>query len=172
MSSASSRTGSRRHRLGAVDGEDELGEDRTSAWNIPCGAAGGGSGRPRRERRVGAARQATSSCRYGCADDFGDSVTFIVQILDRLLNVQPGVRRSCTPPPAHADHVAQAVGVSRQTVSNMLNAPDLVHAKTRGRVEAEIADQGYPPTGPRSPCGSAARFLGYCVPPPPLPATR
>lgn len=41
--------------------------------------------------------------------------------------------------------VARRAGVSRQTVSNVLNAPDLVRAPTRARVEAAIADLGYRP---------------------------
>lgn len=43
------------------------------------------------------------------------------------------------------DDVARAAGVSRQTVSNVLNAPDVVKAETRTRVEAAIAQLGYRP---------------------------
>lgn len=41
--------------------------------------------------------------------------------------------------------VAQRAGVSRQTVSNVLNAPDRVASVTRERVEAAIAELGYRP---------------------------
>lgn len=41
--------------------------------------------------------------------------------------------------------VARAAAVSRQTVSNVLNAPHLVRAATRKRVEAAIAMTGYRP---------------------------
>lgn len=41
--------------------------------------------------------------------------------------------------------VAQAAGVSLQTVSNVLNAPHLVRAQTKERVEAVIAATGYRP---------------------------
>lgn len=43
------------------------------------------------------------------------------------------------------DDVARQAGVSRQTVSNVLNAPHIVRASTRERVEAVIADLGYRP---------------------------
>jgi len=41
--------------------------------------------------------------------------------------------------------VARAAAVSRQTVSNVLNAPHLVRPATRERVEAVIAETGYRP---------------------------
>jgi DNA-binding LacI/PurR family transcriptional regulator len=41
--------------------------------------------------------------------------------------------------------VAEAAGVSIQTVSNIFNAPHKVQPSTRTRVEAEIARQGYRP---------------------------
>jgi DNA-binding LacI/PurR family transcriptional regulator len=41
--------------------------------------------------------------------------------------------------------VASAAAVSRQTVSNVLNAPHLVRKETRLRVEAVIAETGYRP---------------------------
>jgi len=41
--------------------------------------------------------------------------------------------------------VASVAGVSRQTVSNVLNSPDIVRPDTRGRVERAIADLGYRP---------------------------
>jgi DNA-binding LacI/PurR family transcriptional regulator len=41
--------------------------------------------------------------------------------------------------------VASAAGVSRQTVSNVLNSPDIVRAATRERVERAISELGYRP---------------------------
>lgn len=41
--------------------------------------------------------------------------------------------------------VAEAAGVSRQTVSNVLNSPGIVADATRERVESVIADLGYRP---------------------------
>lgn len=41
--------------------------------------------------------------------------------------------------------VASTAGVSRQTVSNVLNSPDIVKPETRIRVEAAIASLGYHP---------------------------
>ncbi len=43
------------------------------------------------------------------------------------------------------DDVARVAGVSRQTVSNVMNAPSLVRESTRERVERAIADLGYRP---------------------------
>jgi len=43
------------------------------------------------------------------------------------------------------EDVALAAGVSRQTVSNVLNTPDIVRAETRDRVRRAIADLGYRP---------------------------
>ena len=48
--------------------------------------------------------------------------------------------------------VARAAGVSRQTVSNVLNSPDRVRPETRSRVEQEIDRLGYRPS-------SAARTM-------------
>ncbi|MFC4563778.1 LacI family DNA-binding transcriptional regulator [Nocardiopsis mangrovi] len=60
--------------------------------------------------------------------------------------------------------VAAAAGVSRQTVSNVLNAPHRVRPQTRERVEAAIRDLGYQPNrSARSLRTSASRMLGYCV---------
>ena len=60
--------------------------------------------------------------------------------------------------------VAEAAGVSRQTVSNVLNAPERVRPRTRERVEAAIRDLGYEPNRvARSLRTSASRMLGYCV---------
>ncbi|MFI6427747.1 LacI family DNA-binding transcriptional regulator [Promicromonospora sp. NPDC050880] len=41
--------------------------------------------------------------------------------------------------------VARAAGVSRQTVSNVLNSPEIVRAPTRERVQRAIAELGYRP---------------------------
>lgn len=41
--------------------------------------------------------------------------------------------------------VGRVAGVSRQTVSNVLNAPELVRTSTREKVEAAIAELGYRP---------------------------
>jgi DNA-binding LacI/PurR family transcriptional regulator len=41
--------------------------------------------------------------------------------------------------------VGRAAGVSRQTVSNVLNSPEVVKPETRARVEAAIAELGYRP---------------------------
>ncbi|MGN7970831.1 LacI family DNA-binding transcriptional regulator [Microbacterium sp. 22296] len=43
------------------------------------------------------------------------------------------------------DDVARVAGVSRQTVSNVVNTPDIVRETTRHRVEAAIAELGYRP---------------------------
>jgi DNA-binding LacI/PurR family transcriptional regulator len=43
------------------------------------------------------------------------------------------------------ESVARLAGVSRQTVSNVLNAPHLVRPATRARVRAVIAETGYRP---------------------------
>jgi DNA-binding LacI/PurR family transcriptional regulator len=41
--------------------------------------------------------------------------------------------------------VGRVAGVSRQTVSNVLNSPDIVKPETRARVEVAIAELGYRP---------------------------
>jgi hypothetical protein len=46
--------------------------------------------------------------------------------------------------------VARLAGVSRQTVSNVINAPERVAASTRERVEAAIAELGYQPQPQRA----------------------
>lgn len=43
------------------------------------------------------------------------------------------------------DDVAQRAGVSRQTVSNVLNSPEIVRESTRLRVQAAISELGYRP---------------------------
>lgn len=47
--------------------------------------------------------------------------------------------------PATVEDVARAAGVSRQTVSNVVNAPEIVRAATRERVQRAIAELGYRP---------------------------
>ncbi|WP_235037981.1 LacI family DNA-binding transcriptional regulator [Microbacterium sp. 18062] len=47
--------------------------------------------------------------------------------------------------PPTVDDVARLAGVSRQTVSNALNTPDIVRPATRERVERAIAELGYRP---------------------------
>ena len=48
------------------------------------------------------------------------------------------------PPPTLAD-VAERAGVSRQTVSNAVNNPELLRADTLKRVQHAISDLGYSP---------------------------
>jgi DNA-binding LacI/PurR family transcriptional regulator len=63
--------------------------------------------------------------------------------------------------------VAEAAGVSRQTVSNIFNAPHKVLPETRARVEAEIERQGYRPNrSARSLRMRRSHLLGYAVPQP------
>jgi len=47
--------------------------------------------------------------------------------------------------PPTVEDVARAAGVSRQTVSNVLNSPDIVRPATRERVERAIANLSYRP---------------------------
>jgi DNA-binding LacI/PurR family transcriptional regulator len=47
--------------------------------------------------------------------------------------------------PPTVEDVALAAGVSRQTVSNVLNTPDIVRDETRARVLQAISDLGYRP---------------------------
>ena len=44
------------------------------------------------------------------------------------------------------EDVARAAGVSRQTVSNVINSPEIVREVTRERVHAAIAQLGYAPS--------------------------
>ncbi|MEU7869102.1 LacI family DNA-binding transcriptional regulator [Dactylosporangium sp. NPDC049140] len=64
------------------------------------------------------------------------------------------------------EDVARAAGVSRQTVSNVLNAPERVRPETRERVEAAIDRLGYRPNrlaqGLRA---SSSRMIGYRLEP-------
>ena len=43
------------------------------------------------------------------------------------------------------DDVAELAGVSRQTVSNVLNSPEIVKEATRDRVLAAVTELGYRP---------------------------
>ncbi|MFF2081402.1 LacI family DNA-binding transcriptional regulator [Kitasatospora sp. NPDC058162] len=63
------------------------------------------------------------------------------------------------------EEVARAAGVSRQTVSNALNAPQLLRRETLERVTAAIRELGYQPDqSARSLRSGARRTLGYLAP--------
>lgn len=67
-------------------------------------------------------------------------------------------------PPSMKDVAARA-DVSVGTVSNVLNRPERVSAKTRGRVEAAIAELGFVPNAPaRQLRAGRARIIGLLVP--------
>jgi LacI family transcriptional regulator len=69
------------------------------------------------------------------------------------------------PVPTVAD-VARMAGVSRQTVSNVLNAPERVRASTRERVEQAVADLGYRPNRvAQSLRAQTSRMIGYRIEP-------
>lgn len=69
------------------------------------------------------------------------------------------------PAPTVAD-VADTAGVSRQTVSNVVNAPHRVRPETRTRVEEAIAALGYQPNrAARALRVAASRLIGYRVEP-------
>jgi DNA-binding LacI/PurR family transcriptional regulator len=62
--------------------------------------------------------------------------------------------------------VAHAAGVSRQTVSNVLNAPHRVRPETRARVEEAIAELGYQPNRVAQALrAQASRLIGYRIEP-------
>jgi DNA-binding LacI/PurR family transcriptional regulator len=62
--------------------------------------------------------------------------------------------------------VAAAAGVSRQTVSNVLNAPHRVRRETRERVEAAIESLGYQPNrAAQALRAQASRVIGYRIEP-------
>jgi DNA-binding LacI/PurR family transcriptional regulator len=68
------------------------------------------------------------------------------------------------PPPSKVtvEDVARAAGVSRQTVSNVLNAPDRVRPGTRDRVERAIEELGYRPNRvAQSLRARSSRMIGY-----------
>ncbi|MFD9684622.1 LacI family DNA-binding transcriptional regulator [Kitasatospora sp. NPDC059088] len=63
------------------------------------------------------------------------------------------------------EEVARAAGVSRQTVSNALNAPHRVRAETLTRVSTAIRELGYQPDqSARSLRSGARRTIGYLAP--------
>ncbi|MFF4379981.1 LacI family DNA-binding transcriptional regulator [Kitasatospora sp. NPDC001547] len=63
------------------------------------------------------------------------------------------------------EEVARAAGVSRQTVSNALNAPRRVRPETLERVNAAIRELGYQPDqSARSLRSGARRTIGYLAP--------
>ncbi|TDE11791.1 LacI family DNA-binding transcriptional regulator [Jiangella asiatica] len=69
---------------------------------------------------------------------------------------------------ATLESVAAAAGVSRQTVSNVLNAPERVAPQTRQRVQEAIESLRYRPNrSARSLRTRTSRLLGYCVQPAP-----
>lgn len=64
------------------------------------------------------------------------------------------------------EHVAERARVSRQTVSNVINSPDIVRPGTRERVQAAIADLGYRPhIAARQLVTRRSHVLGFGVPP-------
>ncbi|GGM19753.1 LacI family DNA-binding transcriptional regulator [Dactylosporangium sucinum] len=68
--------------------------------------------------------------------------------------------------PPTVEDVARAAGVSRQTVSNVLNAPERVRPETRQRVEAAIDQLGYRPNRvAQSLRASTSRMIGYRIEP-------
>lgn len=80
--------------------------------------------------------------------------------------VHPGSGRSAAGASATISDVAEAAGVSRQTVSNVLNAPHRVRAATRERVERVIAELGYHPNRlARSLRASSPGMVGYRLQP-------
>jgi DNA-binding LacI/PurR family transcriptional regulator len=67
--------------------------------------------------------------------------------------------------PATVRQVAARAGVSRQTVSNVLNAPERVDPATLARVQQAITDLGYRPNrSARSLKTRRAGMIGYCLP--------
>jgi DNA-binding LacI/PurR family transcriptional regulator len=76
------------------------------------------------------------------------------------------------PPSRHTDNaptlatVAQAAGVSRQTVSNALNSPELLRPDTLARVQQAIEELGYSPNrAARSLRTRSSRLVGLRVDP-------
>jgi DNA-binding LacI/PurR family transcriptional regulator len=70
-------------------------------------------------------------------------------------------------PPTLAD-VAELAGVSRQTVSNAVNNPDLLREDTLARVQAAIEELGYQPNrAARSLRTRSSRLIGLRIPPVP-----
>ncbi|MEV0841558.1 substrate-binding domain-containing protein [Actinocatenispora sera] len=68
--------------------------------------------------------------------------------------------------PVTVHDVAVAAGVSRQTVSNVVNAPERVSPATRQRVQAVIDELGYQPNrAARALRAHASRLIGYRIRP-------
>ena len=68
--------------------------------------------------------------------------------------------------PVTVHDVAIAAGVSRQTVSNVVNAPDRVSPETRRRVQVAIDRLGYQPNrAARALRAHASRLIGYRIRP-------
>ncbi|MEU8638482.1 LacI family DNA-binding transcriptional regulator [Amycolatopsis sp. NPDC048633] len=62
--------------------------------------------------------------------------------------------------------VAEAAAVSRQTVSNVINSPEVVSPETRERVQAAIERLGYRPnTAARQMRTTRSQIIGLCIPP-------
>jgi DNA-binding LacI/PurR family transcriptional regulator len=62
-----------------------------------------------------------------------------------LNDLNPGAKGSSMAKTPTVEDVARAAGVSRQTVSNVLNTPEIVREATRQRVHSAIAELGYRP---------------------------
>ena len=63
------------------------------------------------------------------------------------------------------EHVAARAQVSRQTVSNVINAPDIVRPETKERVERAIAELGYRPhAAARQLVTRRSHVLGFAMP--------
>ncbi|WP_199850392.1 LacI family DNA-binding transcriptional regulator [Streptomyces sp. CMB-StM0423] len=78
----------------------------------------------------------------------------------------PGQGRSAAGAPATISDVAAAAGVSRQTVSNVVNVPERVGAETRERVQRVIAELDYRPNRlARSLRASSPGMVGYRIQP-------
>ncbi|MET7903257.1 LacI family DNA-binding transcriptional regulator [Streptomyces sp. NPDC005336] len=82
------------------------------------------------------------------------------------MGLNSGRGRPATGAPATISDVAESAGVSRQTVSNVLNAPHRVRPSTRERVEQAIAQLGYHPNRvARSLRASSPGMIGYLLQP-------
>lgn len=82
------------------------------------------------------------------------------------LNVAPRLERFAHATPTIED-VAQHAGVSRQTVSNVINAPERVKPDTMERVRRSIDELGYRANrNARNLRTRTSRVIGYRIPPP------
>lgn len=62
------------------------------------------------------------------------------------------------------EQVAERAGVSRQTVSNAINAPEKLHPDTLRRVKRVIDELGYrPDSKARALRTRSSGLIGYCV---------